>query len=250
MKTVWGDESNRNLGEGDADGSQRFRGTRPDMSNAARDPRCPECGGPIGQTATYCMHCSADLTAQRDAADKDGNRVWDHAEARSTRPRDATAGSGRIILDAIANLSSTSTAEPEDLLAPDGLVDNTLTVVVGIIAGVVVGVIGTLVLGIVTGSGWAVAFGLVAWLGATAYLVRRRTVQEAVAKSGYAVAIVLLLVPVIALSPVLTVDGGLGERSGLFLVLLVFVAVPAAIAATIGWFASRFVPEDTSGSEG
>ena len=26
------------------------------------DPRCPECGEPIGQTATYCMHCSADLT--------------------------------------------------------------------------------------------------------------------------------------------------------------------------------------------
>ena len=31
------------------------------MSDA--DPHCPECGEPIGQTATYCMHCSADLTA-------------------------------------------------------------------------------------------------------------------------------------------------------------------------------------------
>lgn len=109
---------------------------------------------------------------------------------------------------------------------------------------------GTVVLLIVIGSGWAVAFGFVAWLGTTAYLARRRTVQGAVAKSGSAVALVLLLVPVIALSPVVDVDGGIDERGGLFIVLLVFVAVPAGIAAAIGWVASQFVPEDASGSEG
>lgn len=27
------------------------------------DPRCPECGGKIAATASYCMHCDADLTA-------------------------------------------------------------------------------------------------------------------------------------------------------------------------------------------
>lgn len=26
------------------------------------DPRCPECGGKIAATASYCMHCDADLT--------------------------------------------------------------------------------------------------------------------------------------------------------------------------------------------
>lgn len=127
------------------------------------------------------------------------------------------------------------------LLASDGLVDNTLTVVVGVIGGFIVGLVGTVVFGILTESLWTLAFGLVTWLGATAYLVRRRTVQAAVAKSGYAVAAVLLLVPVVALSPTVSIDGGLAERGGLFLTLLVFVGIPAGLAAVIGWLASQFV---------
>jgi hypothetical protein len=237
-------------------------GPRSEMSDTADDPRCPKCGGAIGRTATYCMHCSADLTDERAAADADGDGVWDQAEAATTDPRTPTASGepspgvggtitayGRTVADAIGNVSSPGAGDSEQLLAPDGLVDNTLTALVGIVGGVVVGVVGTIVLGFVTGSGWAVVFGLVAWLGATAYLVRCRTVQAAVAKSSYGVALVLLLVPVIALSPVSPVDGGIEERGGLFLVLFVFVAVPAGIAATIGWVASRFVPEGGSESE-
>lgn len=227
------------------------------MSDAAGQPRCPECGEPIGRTATYCVHCSTDLTEERAAADANANGVWDQAEAGAPDPEGSTAASGdtavayaRTVAEAIAGASSIDTREAGQLLAPDGLVDNTLTALVGIVGGIVVGLVGTIVLGIVTGSGWAVAFGLVAWLGATAYLVRRRTVGDAIAKSGYATAIVLSLVPVIALSPVVSVDGGIGERGGLFLVLLVFVAVPAGVAATIGWIASRFVPEDGDRSEG
>jgi hypothetical protein len=87
------------------------------------------------------------------------------------------------------------------------------------------------------------------WLVATAYLVRRRTVQGAVSKAGYAVALVLLSVPLVALSPFADIDGGLSGRGGLFVVLLVFVVVPAGIAATVGWVAGRFVPEG-AGSEG
>jgi hypothetical protein len=55
---------------------------------------------------------------------------------------------------------------------------------------------------------------------------------------------------VIALSPALTVDGGIEERGGLFLVLLMFVGIPAAIAAAVGWFASRYVPADGTDSDG
>lgn len=135
------------------------------------------------------------------------------------------------------------------MLAPDGLVDNTLTALVGILGGVVVGVVATTVLLILTETGWTAAFGVVAWLGATAYLVRRRTVQAAVSKTGYAIAVVLLLVPVIALSPAVNVDGGVSERGGLFLVLLVFVGVPAVIAAVVGWVAGRFVPEEVGTGE-
>lgn len=228
------------------------------MSHRTNDPRCPECGEPIGQTATYCMHCSADLTDEQAAADADSDESWDRTEAASADASgggatasgtdDTATGLGRIAAEAVSD--GTKETNGDQLLAPDGLVDDTLTVAVGIAGGIVIGLVGTVVLGIVTESGWAVAFGMVAWLGATAYLVRRRTVQAAVAKSGYGIALVLLSVPVIAFSPLTSVDGGLGERGGLFVVLLVFVAVPAGVAAAVGWIASRFVPEGGSESDG
>lgn len=199
------------------------------MAEAADDPRCPECGQPIGQTATYCMHCSADLTDEREAADADGDEAWDAAGGVSEGSQEPSA-----------------TDESGQLLDPDGLVDNTLTVLVGIGGGVVVGVVGTVVLLLATGSGWALLFGLAAWLGSTAYLVRRRTVQAAASRTGYAVAVVLLLVPVVALSPAASIDGGLEERGGLFFLLFVFVLVPAGIAAALGWAASWFIPDDTA----
>lgn len=202
------------------------------MAEAADDPRCPECGEPIGQTATYCMHCSADLTDELQAADADADGAWDGASAAPEGSRAPPA-----------------TGEPGQLLDPDGLVDDTLTVLVGIGGGVVVGAVGTVVLLLATGSGWALLFGLVAWLGSTAYLVRRRTVQAAVSRTGYAIAVVLLLVPVVALSPAASIDGGLEERGGLFFILFVFVLIPAGIAAMFGWVASLFIPEDDTASE-
>jgi hypothetical protein len=39
------------------------------------DPRCPECGEPIGATATYCMHCSADLRMDDSADVSDADDV-------------------------------------------------------------------------------------------------------------------------------------------------------------------------------
>jgi len=218
------------------------------VSGAEEDPRCPECGGPIGQTATYCMHCSTDLTDELEADDADDDGAWD-----GTEPSAAGDGvaSGAEQTSAPAGAADASTSAGDDkLLADDGLVDNTLTVVVGIVGGIVVGLVGTTVLLIVTESALAVVFGLLAWLGSTAYLVRRRTVQGAVSKGAYAVAVVLLVVPLVALSPVVGVDGGVGERGGLFVVLLVFVAVPAGFAAVVGFVASRFVPDEAGGSEG
>lgn len=228
------------------------------MSDAAEDPRCPNCGGPIGRTATYCMHCSTDLTDERPVSDFDGNRGWEQREAatgppdRAGTPQDSssdargvTAITGRQMMNALGSYSTDFDGDDGRLLAADGVVDNTLTVVVGIVGGFIVGVVGSVVFGILTGSLWTLVFGLVTWLGATAYLVRRRTVQAAVAKGGYAVAAVLLLVPVIALSPTVSVDGGLADRGGVFLTLLVFVGIPAGLAAAIGWLASRFVSPST-----
>lgn len=140
----------------------------------------------------------------------------------------------------VSTASGTPVEHPID---PDGVVDDTLTALVGILGGIVIGVVGTFVLLLLTESLWALGFGIAAWLGATAYLVRRRFVLDAVAKGAYGVAVVLLLVPVLAV----VVDGGILERGGIFVVLLLLVVVPAGIAAGIGWFASRYVPEDARG---
>lgn len=211
------------------------------MSPAAEDPRCPECGEPIGQTATYCMHCSADLTEERAAADADGDGAWD---VQATDASGDTAVEGRR-----DKQSADASGADDQILDPDGLVDNSLTVVVGIAGGIVVGLVGTIVLAVTTGSGWALLFGLVAWLGSTAYLVRRRTVQGAISRSGYSVAVVLALVPVVSFSPFVDVEGGLAGRGETFLILLIFVAIPAVFAAVVGFVAGRFVP-DGRGSEG
>lgn len=210
------------------------------MTEPAADPRCPECGEPIGRTATYCMHCSADLTGRLEAGDADDDGAWDEPRATDPDARDTTPGSR----------SGTADDGTGQVLDPDGLVDNTLTAIIGIVGGFLVGFVGTVVLLALTESGWALVFGLVAWLGATAYLVRRRTVQAAIAKSGYAVALVLLLVPVVAISPFVAVEGGGSGRVNLFVVLLLVVAVPAAIAAAIGRIAAGSVPDDVGGSDG
>jgi hypothetical protein len=224
------------------------------MSNDG--PHCPECGEPIGQTATYCMHCSADLTEEREAADTDDDGAWETAtasvggaESGTTGTGDTTtAGGGADGGEAEATAGSVDAPSFDDaagggqLLDPEGLVDNSLTVVVGIAGGVVIGLVGTFVLLIMTGSLWSLGFGFLAWLVATAHLVRRRTVQGAISRSAYGVSVVLLLVPLTAVSPLS--DGGLEERVAALVGLLLAVAFPAGIAAGIGWLASRFVPED------
>jgi len=209
------------------------------MSTHDDDPRCPECGEPIGMTATYCMHCSADLTDEHAAADADGDLAWDADSSDSATTSTDFGGP-----------TEREDSADGQLLDPDGLVDNSLTVLVGVAGGIVVGLLGTIVFAIVSTSAWALPFGFVAWLGSTAYLVRRSTVQGAVAKSGYAVAVVLLLVPFVTLSPFLSVEGGLVGRAQSFVILLVFVAIPAGISAIVGFLAAQFVPDELGDSEG
>ena len=92
-----------------------------------------------------------------------------------------------------------------------------------------------------TESLWAFPVGILVWLLATAYLVRRRTVQGAIAKAVYGVALVPVSIPLVALSP-----GGGGDLAGRiteFGELLLIVAIPAGIATGVGFLVSRFVPE-------
>lgn len=200
------------------------------------DPRCPECGEPIGARAVYCMHCSADLTEERERADTNDDEAWD------TVNRDGGADAADGSAPMAATSGATDPAEGDGtLLDPEGLVDNTLTVVVGLGGGLVVGFIGTLVLVAVTESTWAFPVGILVWLLATAYLVRRCTVQEAIAKAAYGVALVLVSIPVVAFSR--ASGGDLVGRITEFGELLLITAIPAEIAGGVGFLVSRFVPE-------
>lgn len=194
------------------------------------DPRCPECGGPTGADATYCIHCSAEF---------DPSEIVD-ANEQPIDDADSTTGSQNPVSNVRTASGRSGTAEHP--LDPDGAVDNTLTVIVGIIGGVVIGLLGLVVLIGTTGSGWSVPVGVLGWLLVTAYLVRRRYVLDAVAKSGYGIALTLLLVPLITVSPATSGGNGIAGQALSFVVLLIIVAIPAAIIAGLAWFASRYVP--------
>ena len=217
----------------------------------SEDPHCPECGEPIGQTATYCMHCSADLSDEQAAADTNDDGAWDSGASGSSTAEES--GEPEPTYDPLEDEGGNATVSTDaggQLLDPDGIVDNTLTVVVGIVGGVVVGIVATITLAVMTESVWGFLLGIVAWLGSTGYLVRRRTVQGAVEKSGYAAAVVLLLIPLVAFSPLAGVDGGLTGRGTFFLGALLAVSIPAGIAAVVGWVAGRFAPDPPAESGG
>lgn len=134
-------------------------------------------------------------------------------------------------------------ADDDPLLDPEGLVDDTLTTVVGAVAGVFIGFVTFVTVILTTDSvGFGAALGLVAWLGGTGHLVRRHSVLGAVSRGAYGVALVLFLVPLVMLGP--NVEGGdLAGRVVGFLLLLGVVAVPAAFVAGVGYVVSRFAPE-------
>lgn len=194
------------------------------------DPRCPECGGPVGADATYCIHCSAEFDPS------------DIVDANEQPEADAGSTTGAQNLISNVRTASGRSGTAEHPLNPDGAVDNTLTVIVGIIGGIVIGLLGLVVLIGTTGSGWSIPVGVLGWLLVTAYLVRRRYVLDAVAKSGYGIALTLLLLPLITVSPVTTGGNGIAGQALSFVALLIVVAIPAAIVAGIAWFASRYVP--------
>ncbi|PSP83900.1 zinc ribbon domain-containing protein [Halobacteriales archaeon QS_1_68_17] len=216
------------------------------VSGSDADPRCPECGEPIGMTATYCMHCSADLTAERERADTDDDGDWSGASDAPNDGWDGTAeqtdGDGwGGAADPVGSSGTGTAGDDGQLLDPDGIVDDTLTVVVGIAGGVVVGIVATIELAFL-GGGRLAPVGFLAWLLSTIHLARQRTVQGAVSRAAYGVAVVLLLVPLIALSP--AVEADVGGRAVGFVVLLVTAGVPAAVAAAVGYVAGRYVPDE------
>jgi len=169
-----------------------------------KDPRCPHCEEPVSATASYCMHCEADLPS---------------------------AG-------ACASATTTSdTADHADpLVDPDSLLDNVSTVAVGLVAGVVdVVLLGLVAFWGLPGSveGAAVWIGLLGGAGLGIWTAYSPTVFDAARKAGYAIGGLLALVPP-TLAFALTWTGGDGPIGGM-IVFGVFLWPVALGVAAVGW---------------
>lgn len=158
------------------------------------------------------MHCGADFEA-------------DPADVPST-----TAGGE-------TTTESTGTEESH-LLHPDSLADNTLTVLVGLVGGAAVGVLTLVLFLFTTQSVWSLLPAVVAWLGATGYLVTRRTVGAAFQFGCYGVAFLLVALPIIAFSGA-TKGGTFGGRVLLFLGGELLFGIVALVVAAIGHVAGN-----------
>lgn len=193
------------------------------------DPRCPACGGPVGTTATYCMRCDAEFE-QPVGAESEGTAMGNAARN----------GNSERFPEAIATIEGLDFLDR--WLAPDGWLDDSLTVVVGVVAGVVVGFLTLLVGGVLAGGTVGGLGGLVAWIGATSYLARRRTIFGAVHGACYAVAGLLVLVPLIAFTDA-TTGGTVAGRVILFVVGELVFGLVAAFLFGVGYVAGKRRPD-------
>ena len=194
------------------------------------DDGCPECGAGVSATAVYCMDCGADLDAATEAG-------GDTARADPPTPGAAVAGSDA----ATAETSGTGFEqtlrgdESRGLLHPEGIVDNSLTVVVGVVGGTVAGLLTLVLVGLASQHWLSVAPALAVWAGGIGYLSRRRTVGDAVQKTCYGVATLLVLFPVISFAEV-TKGGTVGGRIVLFLIGELAFGLFAALIAGVGYY--------------
>ncbi|EMA44520.1 hypothetical protein C448_08229 [Halococcus morrhuae DSM 1307] len=202
-------------------------------SMSSVDPRCPECGEPIGMTSAFCMYCSADLT------DYSEDTILGTDEQRGDTQRSSPS-------HASTPVENTTTGE-KPLLDPDGAGSTFLTAVVGLVGGFVVGVLLLLFVTGMLSAALGVATGFLVWLGTTIYFARRRTVQEAVSKAAYGIALALLLYALIPFSSTWEANS-LSTRLTDFVGLLVILAIPVAIVAGVGRLAGRYVPADDTQS--
>jgi hypothetical protein len=143
---------------------------------SARDD-CPACGASLPVTARYCSQCGAELADPGLAGDASGGAG---AEAGAGA---GTGTGGRWPLD------------------PDGVADDSLTLLVAAGVAAVVGVVNGVTALLTVYEGWALLVAPVAMVVVAGYLARRRTAGVALAHGLYALAATVALVPLVAFSP-------------------------------------------------
>lgn len=201
------------------------------------DPRCPTCGEPVSATASYCLHCEADLpTADGPPTD---STTSDAVESTTTVDTTTAAGA--------TTTADADAATPDDSSGPTGatgLLDDAATFVVALAAGLVSGlaILATTALLIPGGGPFVVA--VVVWLAVTNYAGRTPTVVGAVRRGGYAVAASLALVPVAAGLAGSVEPATLEGRLFTVVFLGAFVWPVAAVVAGVGFAVGRLFGDD------
>lgn len=191
----------------------------------AEDTRCPECGEPVSATATYCLHCYADLPAG------DADRGDTPEEVRATASHGATAGTDATRTD--------STDAGSGWLSPASLLDDSMTVAVGLVGGLLAAVVVSVALVWVLPDVLPLLVGAAAGVGTAVHVARTRTVFGATRKAGYLLAALLAASPALFAFTAEMQENALGERLGLLVVLGVFVWPVALVLAAGGWLAGR-----------
>lgn len=191
------------------------------MAAPPRDPRCPECHGKVSATAAYCMHCGADFESPVDADSGDRLAGGVARERGEVDRGDAAAADDD---------------RDAGWLDPDGPLDNSLTVVVGIVVGLLVGLGSFVVLGSIRNDSVTGLLVLALWLGTTLSLARQRTLLGAVRLGCYAVAVVLVALPLVVFTG--AAEGGNAAGALLLFVIaeLVF-GVVALVLVGVGYWA-------------
>lgn len=173
----------------------------------------------------------------------------DPGEVRARAQSNATTGAGSAGSSVASRAGGGSSAagragatgESEGLLDPEGLADNALTLVVAVLGGLLIGFVSVFAFLFSLGA-FGLLLALVAWLGSTVYLASRHTVFGAVRYGAYALAGLVLLIP---LGFAVAIDGGVLER----LLLLVMFGIPFGIVAVvvggIGYLVGLGAPDET-----
>lgn len=202
------------------------------------------------------MHCYADLPAGES----------DHSEpqdAPQTPPQEPTvvadaSGPQQMTLqestaatdapDATADPGATvdpgaSTTDRRSWLHPDSLLDDSMTVAVGLVAGVLAGVLTSVILLWLLPGALPFLVGMAAWVGATIYVARTRTVFGATRKAGYLLGGLLVVLPVLFAFTAEMQENTPDERLGLLAVLAFFAWPVAAVLAGAGYWLGGKAPD-------
>lgn len=244
------------------------------------DPQCPECGEAVSATASYCMHCYADLddgspgAGSADESSAGDERVTESAVVDFDAPSDgveetatgtnegtSTDTAARTATDTVENRAneprSTSNAAQatgpksrrDDATAgdrgwfhPDSLLDDASTGAVGILAGFVVGFLAMVLAVPTTNSAVGFLVWPVGWVAVGLYVGRTRSTFGAVRKACYVVAPTLVVLPMFWFAPALE-GGSAGGRIFAFVVSEVVLLPVAAALAGLGYWVGGKAPD-------